>query len=74
IRGAVFVDFGQAWDRDYEFNEVLGSMGFGLRLRIGGFLVLRYELGKRFQVSDFSSPNLHFDEGIKKAFWFGFDF
>jgi WD40 repeat protein len=74
IRGAVFLDFGQAWDRDYEFNEVLGSLGFGLRLRIGGFLVLRYELGKRFQVSDLSNPHINFDEGIKKAFWFGFDF
>jgi hypothetical protein len=74
IRGAVFVDFGQAWDRDYQFNEVLGSVGFGLRLQIGGFLVLRYELGRRFQIRDLDNPHLHFDDGIKKAFWFGFDF
>lgn len=74
IRGALFVDFGQAWDQDYQFNEVLGSFGFGLRMQIGGFLVLRYELGKRFQIRDLDSPHVHFDEGIKKAFWFGFDF
>ncbi len=74
IRGAVFVDFGQAWDRDYQFNEVLGSVGFGLRLQIGGFLVLRYELGRRFQIRDLDNPHLHFEDGIKKAFWFGFDF
>ncbi|MFQ5770293.1 MAG: BamA/TamA family outer membrane protein, partial [bacterium] len=74
IRGATFLDFGQAWDRDYKFNEILGSLGFGLRLRLGGFLVLRYEFGKRFQIRDLSSPGLHFDKGIKKAFWFGFDF
>ncbi len=74
IRGALFVDFGQAWDRDYEFNEVLGSLGFGLRWRIAGFLVLRYEFGRRFQIRDLDSPHLHFDKGLKKAFWFGFDF
>jgi len=74
IRGAVFADLGQAWDRDYQFNEVLGSVGIGWRVRLGGFLVLRYEIGKRFAISDFGSPELHFEDGIKKAFWFGFDF
>ncbi|MFQ5648955.1 MAG: peptidase MA family metallohydrolase [bacterium] len=74
IQGATFLDLGQAWDRDYEFNEVLGSLGFGLRLRFGGFLVLRYEIGRRFQIRDFSSPHIHWDKGLKKAFWFGFDF
>jgi len=74
IRGAAFLDLGQAWDRDYEFNEVLGSLGFGWRLRLGGFLVLRYEIGRRFQVRDFSSPSINFEPGLKKAFWFGFDF
>ncbi len=74
FQGAAFVDLGQAWDRDYEFDEVLGSVGFGLRLRFGGILVLRYEMGRRFQVRDFSSPSLHWDKGLKKAFWFGVDF
>lgn len=74
IRGATFVDLGQAWDRDYDFNQILGSIGFGLRFRVGGFLVLRYEIGRRFQIRDLSSPSIHFDPGLKKAFWFGFDF
>lgn len=74
IRGAAFLDLGQAWDRDYLFNEILGSIGFGWRVRLGGFLVLRYEIGRRFQVQDLSSPNIHFEKGLKKAFWFGFDF
>lgn len=74
IQGATFLDLGQAWDSEYQFNEVLGSLGFGMRLRFGGFLVLRYELGRRFQIRDLSSPSLHWDSGIKKAFWFGFDF
>ncbi len=74
IQGATFLDLGQAWDQDYQFNEVLGSIGVGLRVRFGGFLVLRYEIGRRFQVSDLSSPTIDWDKGLKKAFWFGFDF
>ena len=74
IRGALFADLGQAWDSEYEFNEVLGSLGFGMRFRLGGFLVLRFEIGRRFRIRNFSSPKIHFDEGVKKAFWFGFDF
>ncbi|MFQ5823117.1 MAG: peptidase MA family metallohydrolase [bacterium] len=72
IRGATFLDLGQAWDHD--LNQILGSLGFGIRLRVGGFLVLRYEMGRRFQINDLSSPSIHFDKGLKKAFWFGFDF
>lgn len=74
IRGAAFLDLGQAWDHDYQFNNVLGSIGVGWRIRLGGFLVLRYEIGRRFQISDFNSPNIQFEKGLKKAFWFGFDF
>ncbi len=74
VNGAVFVDVGQAWDRDHQFNELLGSAGFGLRVRLGGFLVLRFEVGRRFQLQDLSSPTLNFEDGFKKAFWFGFDF
>ena len=74
IRGATFLDFGQAWDRKYELNEILGSLGVGLRFRVGGFLVLRYEIGRRFKINDLSNPDIHFDKGLKKAFWFGFDF
>ncbi len=74
FQGATFLDFGQAWDSNYQFNEVLGSLGFGLRLRLGGFLVLRYEFGRRFQVRDLDNPDFHLEDGIKQAFWFGFDF
>jgi len=73
IQGATFVDLGQAWDKDYQFNEILGSMGFGARMRFG-LLVLRYEMGRRFQIRNFDSPSLHWDKGLRKSFWFGFDF
>lgn len=74
FQGAAFVDLGQAWDSEYHFEEVLGSMGLGIRMRFGGFLVLRYEIGRTFQVNDLSNPSLHWDSGLKKAFWFGLDF
>ncbi|MFQ5674594.1 MAG: peptidase MA family metallohydrolase [bacterium] len=74
IRGAAFVDLGQAWDQDYQLDDVLGSIGFGWRLRVGGFLVLRYEIGRTFRLRNLNSPALDFDKGLKKAFWFGFDF
>ncbi|RMD92168.1 MAG: hypothetical protein D6813_06365 [Calditrichaeota bacterium] len=37
IRGATFFDLGQAWD--HNLTSLLGSLGFGLRFRVGGFLV-----------------------------------
>lgn len=74
IRGAAFVDLGQAWDKDYQLNDVLGSIGFGWRLRVGGFLVLRYEIGRTFRLRNLNSPTIDFDRGLKEAFWFGFDF
>ncbi len=74
IQGATFVDLGQAWDRDYELDQVLGSVGVGVRVRFGGLLVLRYEIGRRFHLSNLNSPDLVWERGLKKAFWFGFDF
>jgi hypothetical protein len=67
VRGALFVDAGNAWDETYE--ETLGSFGFGVRLNLGGYLVLRYDLGKRIE------DNLtHLQDGIFHQFFFGFDF
>jgi hypothetical protein len=67
IRGALFVDAGGAWDRTYE--ETLGSTGGGIRMNLGGFLVLRYDVGKRIE-NNFS----RFQEGIFHQFFFGWDF
>jgi len=83
FQGATFFDLGQAWDSNDQFTnfkspggrgQVLGSMGIGLRVRLGGFLVLRYEIGRRFQVPDVASPTLRWEKGLKKSLWFGFDF
>ncbi len=67
LRGALFFDAGGAWDRDYE--QTLGSTGGGIRMNLGGVLVLRYDIGKRIE-DNFS----RFQDGIFHQFFFGWDF
>lgn len=67
IRGALFADAGGAWDRKY--GETLGSIGTGVRMNFGGFLVLRYDVGKRVE-ENFS----RLQKGIFHQFFFGWDF
>jgi hemolysin activation/secretion protein len=74
IMAALFLDVGQAWDEDFRIRRVLGSYGIGWRMRLGGFLVLRYEVGKVFQIYDFAFNGIDIAPGWKSAFWFGFDF
>jgi hypothetical protein len=52
IQGAVFCDAGEAWDGDRWPREWRGSYGLGLRMGLGGVLVLRFDLARR---TDFSS-------------------
>lgn len=67
FRAAVFFDAGSAWDKAY--TETLGSFGGGLRLNIGGMLVLRYDLGKRIE-----NNFVTIQKGIFHQFFFGWDF
>jgi hypothetical protein len=67
IRGALFADAGGAWDTKY--IDTKGSIGAGVRLNLGGILVLRYDIGKRIE-KNMSS----FQEGIFYQFFFGWDF
>lgn len=67
IRGAVFFDAGGAWDEVY--RETLGSIGAGVRLNIGGILVLRYDIGKRLE-NNFRS----LQHDLFQQFFFGWDF
>ncbi len=67
IRGAIFMDAGNAWDDVY--TETLGSMGAGLRINLGGILVLRYDFGKRIE-SNFTK----LESDIFSQFFFGWDF
>ncbi|MFA6439209.1 MAG: DPP IV N-terminal domain-containing protein [Bacteriovoracaceae bacterium] len=67
FRAATFIDAGAAWDKKY--RSTLGSIGAGLRWNIGGFLVLRYDVGKRI-INDFND----FQTGLFYQFFFGWDF
>ncbi len=67
IRGALFFDAGSAWNNVY--TETLGSVGGGLRMNLGGALVLRYDIGKRIE-DNFH----HFQTGLFQQFFFGWDF
>jgi len=65
IRGAAFIDVGNAWD--YEFPGMIGSFGVGLRGSLFGGLVLRLDIGKK---TDFRS----IDKGLFFQFFFGWDY
>jgi hypothetical protein len=67
FRGALFFDAGSAWDDAY--RETLGSVGGGVRLNLGGYMVLRYDVGKRIE-NNFN----RFQDGIFHQFFFGWDF
>jgi dipeptidyl aminopeptidase/acylaminoacyl peptidase len=67
MRGALFIDAGNSWDRQY--GETLGSFGGGLRFNLFGFLVLRYDIGKRIE-RNFTE----LQSGLFHQFFFGWDF
>lgn len=69
IRGALFADAGKAWDRRYRDTETKGSLGVGVRMNFGGFLVLRYDVGKRIE-ENFK----RLQSGLFHQFFFGWDF
>ena len=76
IRGALFVDLGNAWDD--ELPEILGSTGFGIRFRFGGMLVLRFDLGRKFTLTDpgrfYDFNSLEMENKWFTQFFFGWDF
>jgi WD40 repeat protein len=71
IRGALFLDVGNAWDENLslkkELSQVHGSFGLGLRARIGYFTVLRLDFAK---VTDFDKI---FPQ-TKVQFFFGWNY
>ena len=67
VEGAVFADAGNAWEKFESFPRPKGSMGLSLRMSLGGYMVLRYDLARR---TDFKSVQ----SGWEKEFYLGFDF
>lgn len=66
IRGALFFDAGNAWNGN-NYEGLIGSFGYGFRFNLGGFLVLRLDVGKK---TDFESVN----KDWFTQFFFGWDF
>jgi hypothetical protein len=67
IEGAVFADAGNAWEKFEKFPRPLGSFGLGLRMSLGGYFVLRYDLARR---TDFQRVL----PGWEREFYVGFDY
>ena len=69
IRGALFFDAGNAWDNSDNYVETRGSIGGSLKINAFGFLILRYDVGKRIE-NNFT----HLQSGLFHQFFFGWDF
>ncbi|MCB0724901.1 MAG: PD40 domain-containing protein [Ignavibacteriae bacterium] len=69
IRGALFFDAGNTWDEFDNYGETLGSIGASLKINTFGFLILRYDVGKRIE-NNFT----HLQSGLFHQFFFGWDF
>lgn len=65
IRGALFLDAGNVWSE--EFGDIKGSFGVGIRLRLGGYLVLRLDVGKKTNFKEIYPTTF-------TQFFFGWDF
>lgn len=67
VEGAVFADAGNAWEKFESIPRPRGSVGLGLRMSLGGYMVLRYDLARR---TDFQE----IQPGWEREFYLGFDF
>jgi len=67
VRGALYFDAGSVWDNEYK--NTFGSIGTGVRVGIAGFLVLRYDIGKRIE-KNFKI----LQKNVLHQFFFGWDF
>jgi outer membrane protein assembly factor BamA len=67
IEGAVFADAGNAWEKWERFPRPKGSFGLGLRMSLGGYFVLRYDLARQ---TDFDTVK----PGWEREFYVGFDY
>ncbi len=75
LRGALFIDVGNAWDKD--LDHMLGSMGFGTRFRLG-IMVIRFDVGRKFIINHpdkfYVRSNYEFEKKWFTQFFFGWDF
>jgi len=76
LQGALFADLGGAWSDRTSQRGLLGSAGVGFRLPIIQALVLRLDVGRRFEFGDVSGYGLHSPESGRSFvdFFFGFNY
>jgi hypothetical protein len=78
IQGALFLDLGNAWEEVEEerlgFPGVLGSYGVGLRMSLGGPLVLRLDFARIFAIDDKRELRIYRFDKNRVDFFLGFNF
>ena len=47
VQGVAFVDAGNAWEKGESVPRLVGSVGLGLRMALGGFMVLRLDFAHK---------------------------
>jgi len=67
LEGAVFGDAGTAWEKFERMPPLKGSFGFGLRMNLAGYMVLRYDFAR---LTDFHQVS----PGWQHEFYLGFDY
>ena len=74
VEGAFFFDMGNAWDKGAKYPGLLASTGFGLRMSLGGPLVLRLDRARRINWLRGGIGYTKFDKKYYTNFFFGFDY
>jgi hypothetical protein len=78
VEGAIFLDLGNAWEEVEEerlgFPGVLGSYGLGLRMSLGGPLVLRLDFARIFEIGDERRLRVFRFDRNRVDFFLGFDY
>src|SRR3989475_5418466 len=76
VQGALFLALGRAWTAATEERGPLGSAGLGLRMPVGPPLVLRLDLGYRFNAGPLDTYTLpsHSRGSRFVDFFFGFNY
>jgi Tol biopolymer transport system component len=77
VQGALFLDMGNAWEEveqeELGFPGVLGSFGLGLRMSLGGPLVMRLDFSRLFEIDDKRDLRV-FEDKNRIDFFIGFNY
>jgi outer membrane protein assembly factor BamA len=74
VEGALFFDMGNAWDKGERYPGLLASVGYGLRMSLGGPLVLRLDRARRINWLHSDIAKTKFSKKYYTNFFFGFDY